>query len=103
MVNRGEVWWYEHPAAGRRPFVILTRQATLPVLNQVMAAPCTRTRRAIPTEVDLDESDGMPVACVVNLDSVQLIRPALCTERVAVLGPDRLRAICQALHWATDC
>ncbi|MEJ7783489.1 MAG: hypothetical protein WKF96_01715 [Solirubrobacteraceae bacterium] len=23
-MSRGEIWWYEHPAAGRRPCLILT-------------------------------------------------------------------------------
>ncbi len=26
-MNRGEVWWMEHPEAGRHPACILTRQA----------------------------------------------------------------------------
>ena len=103
MVSRDEVWWYEDPSAGRRPLVILTRQAALSVLNQVIAAPCTRTRRGIPTEVDLDEQDGMPAACVANLDSVQLIRPGLCTDRITTLSPDRMRAICESFHLAIDC
>ncbi|MGB3053556.1 MAG: type II toxin-antitoxin system PemK/MazF family toxin [Acidimicrobiales bacterium] len=92
-MNRGEVWWYEHPSAGRRPFVILTRQAAIPVLNQLIAAPCTRTRRGIPTEVDLDANDGMPLSCVVALDSIQVIRPALCVEQITVLETDRMHEI----------
>jgi len=103
VVSRGEVWWYEHPVAGRRPFVILTRNAAIPVLTQVIAAPCTRTRRGIPTEVDLDQHDGLPVPCVANLDSLQLVRPGLCVERITVLGPERMQEICQALHLAVGC
>jgi len=45
-VNRGEVW-YELPDAGRRPGLILTRQAAIPVLNAVLVAPATRTIRGI--------------------------------------------------------
>jgi predicted transcriptional regulator len=33
-VNRGEVWWLEHPEIGRRPACILTRQQAIPVLNR---------------------------------------------------------------------
>ena len=51
VVNRGEVWWAEHPDAGRRPYLVLTRQAAIPVLNRVLAVPATRTVRGIPTEV----------------------------------------------------
>jgi mRNA interferase MazF len=53
VLKRGEVWWYEDPRARRRPFLILTREAAIPVLNQVLAVPATRTIRAIPTEVPL--------------------------------------------------
>jgi mRNA-degrading endonuclease toxin of MazEF toxin-antitoxin module len=31
----------------------------IPVLNQVLAVPATRTIRRIPTEVELDSSDGI--------------------------------------------
>lgn len=103
MVARGEVWWYEHPEAGRRPYLILTRTEAVAVLNQVLAVPVTRTARGIPTEVALDESDGMPVPCVLALDSLSLIRPRLCTERVAQLGPEKLRQVCEALRVATAC
>lgn len=97
------MWWYEHPEAGRRPYLVLTRTVAVAVLHQVIAVPATRTVRGIPTEVPLDESDGMPVACVLNLDNLGLIRPSLCTERITALGPDRLNAVCEALAVATAC
>lgn len=102
-VRRGDVWWYEHPQAGRRPFVILTRSDAAAVLHQILAAPVTRTVRAIPTEVSLDEADGMPAACVVTLDNVTLIRTSLLTEQITTLGPDRMSEICHSLSAATDC
>lgn len=103
MVARGEIWWYEHPDAGRRPFLVLTRTEAVPVLNQVLAVPATRTVRGIPTEVPLDAADGMPVACVLALDNVSLIRPELCAERITRLGPAKLDAVCAALRVATAC
>ena len=103
MVERGEIWWYEHPEAGRRPFLILTRTEAVPVLNQVLAVPATATVRGIPTEVPLDESDGMPTSCVLALDNVSLIRPALCTQRISQLGAERLQEVCEALRVATAC
>ena len=103
MVSRGEVWWYEHPRAGRRPFLILTRDEAIPVLSQILGVPATRTVRGIPTEVALDESDGMPESCALTLDNVSPIRRSLCTERITRLGPDRLEAVCEALAAATAC
>lgn len=103
MVARGEVWWYEHPDQGRRPYLILTRDEAIPVLKQVVAAPATRTIRGIPTEVRLDADDGLPASCVLALDNVTTVRVALCTERITALAPDRLREVCKALHAATAC
>lgn len=76
MVARGEVWWYEDPRAGRRPFLILTRDEVISLLNQVLAVPATRTIRGIPTEVALGPDQGMPSECVLSLDNVTLVRPA---------------------------
>lgn len=103
MVARGEVWWYEDPRAQRRPFVILTRDEAIPVLNQLLAVPATRTVRGIPTEVPLDESDGMPAPCVLSVDNVTLIRPALCTALITTLSSAKLEEICRAWESATAC
>ncbi len=103
MVARGEVWWYEDPRAGRRPFLILTRDEAIPVLNQVLAVPATRMIRGIPTEVTLGASDGMPSDCALTLDNVTLVRPALCTGRITRLGLDRMQDVCEALRIATSC
>jgi mRNA interferase MazF len=103
VVGRGELWWYEHPSAGRRPFLILTRDQAIPVLTQVLGAPATKTIRGIPTEVPLDRSDGMPEPCVLALDNVAPIRASLCSRRIARLGPERMRQVCEALRHATAC
>ncbi len=103
MVARGEVWWYEDPRAGRRPFLILTRNDAIPVLNQVLAVPATRTVRRIPTEVELDRSDGMPAPCALALDNLTVIRVTLCTQRITRLGFERMNAVCEALRHATSC
>lgn len=97
------MWWYEHPDAGRRPFLLLTRTEAMAVLDQVVAVPATRTARGIPTEVALDRSDGMPEPCVLALDNVTVIRPALCTGLVTRLSPARMGEVCQALRLATLC
>jgi mRNA interferase MazF len=103
VVRRGEVWWYEHPRAGRRPFLILTRDEAIPVLNQVLAVPATRIVRGIPTEIPLGPADGMPTPCCLTLDNVAVIRPALCVERITRLPAARMSEVCTALALATAC
>jgi mRNA interferase MazF len=102
-VNRGEVWWLEHPEAGRRPACILTRQAAIPVLSQILVAPATRTVRGIPTEVTLGPEDGMPDDCALSLDNIAAVPKALLTSRITRLGAAKLAELCAALNTATGC
>jgi mRNA interferase MazF len=102
-VNRGEVWWVEHPEEGRRPALILTRAEAIPFLRKVLVVPATRTRRDIPSEVPLDEEDGMPTACVLSFDNVRVVPKAMLTERLARLGVERMAQVCAALRSATGC
>jgi mRNA interferase MazF len=102
-VTRGEVWWYELPDEGARPGCILTRSSAISVLNAVLVAPATRTVRQIPTQVQLDEDDGMPYPCALTFDNVLTIPKAMLVERVTVLGPAKLAELCAALAVATDC
>lgn len=102
-MNRGEVWWVEHPEAGRRPGCILTRNAAIPVLTAVLVAPATRTVRGISTEVLLDEDDGMPQRCALTLDNIAPVPKSLLTARITTLSSARLSAACAALRAATDC
>jgi mRNA interferase MazF len=101
--NRGEVWWMEHPEAGRRPACVITRQAAIPVLRTLLVAPATSTVRGIPTEVRLGPEDGMPRDCALALDNVGLVDKALLTERITRLGPAKLAELCTALNIAAGC
>ncbi|MGI8801488.1 MAG: type II toxin-antitoxin system PemK/MazF family toxin [Solirubrobacteraceae bacterium] len=102
-MNRGEVWWMEHPETGRRPACILTRQAAIPVLNAVLVAPATRTARGIPSEVVLSREDGMPDDCALSFDSLLTVRKVLLTELITTLAPRRLAELCAALDVAAGC
>jgi mRNA interferase MazF len=102
-VNRGEIWWLEHPDAGRRPACVITRQAAIPVLTSVLVAPATRTIREIPTELRLTREDGMPDECVLSFDSLATVPKALLTERITRISTARVDEICRALRVATGC
>jgi mRNA interferase MazF len=101
--KRAEVWWGEEPERNRRPYLVLTRNSAIGTLNEVLVAAVTRTIRSIPTQVEIDESDGMPVACVVNLDNLLMMPLTQLTERVCDLGPERMAEVCAALDAATEC
>lgn len=103
MVNRGEVWWADLPAEGRRPVLVLTRQAAIPLLSRVVVVPATRTVRGIPTEVPLDQDDGMPDACALSFDNVTVVAKSRFGSRICALGPGRMRQVCRAWNDAVDC
>jgi mRNA interferase MazF len=102
-VVRGEVWWYEAPDEKRRPYLILTRNEAIPVLNRLLAVPATGTIRGIPSEVALSERDGMPKACVLLFDSVTVVRKSLLVERIATLSTSVMDEVCAALSFAAGC
>jgi mRNA interferase MazF len=103
VVNRGEVWWADHPEMGRRPYLILTRQAVIPLLRKVTAVPATERVRGIPSEVSLDEEDGMPRACVLNLDNLVVMPKSWFVEPICELPTVRMVQACRALAVALGC
>jgi mRNA interferase MazF len=98
------VWWCELPDIGRRPVVVLSRDAAIPRLRRTLIAPCTSTIRGLPSEVSLEPgSDPVPRRCALNLDSVESVSIAVLVERLGQLGDERMREVCEALSVATDC
>ena len=103
MIDRGEVWWGALPDVGRRPFLVMSRSAAIPVLHSVLAAPITRTVRGIPTEVSLSRADGMPEDCAATFDNLRVVPKSHLVERICTLDPMRVLEACTALRAAIDC
>ena len=103
MVRWGEIWWHEAPDDEPRPHLVLTRDQAIPVLSTLLAIPATRTVRGIPTEVQLDERDGMPKSCVLTIDNLTTVQRIHRTRRITVLDAERRRQVGAALAFATSC
>jgi mRNA interferase MazF len=89
---------------GRRPVVVLSRDAALPWLGRTLVGPCTTTIRGIASEVVLEPSDDpIPQTSVVNLDAVESVSLATLVERLGRLSDERMRQICRALEIAVAC
>lgn len=102
-MQRGDVWWANLPLPiGRRPVLLLSRDAAYRVRTSITVAVITRTIRAIPVEVFLDESDGMRTRCVVNLDDILTIPKSLLEERVTNLSPEKMLLVNRAVAFALD-
>jgi mRNA interferase MazF len=102
-MKRGEVWWVDMPPpAGRRPAVLLSRDAAYRVRAAITVAPVTRTIRNIPVEVILNRDDGMPALCVVNLDDITTIPKVLLKQRITDLPREKIDQIDAAIRFALD-
>lgn len=102
--RRGELWWCELPEIGRRPVVVLTRDAAIPRLRRALVAPCTTTIRGLASEVLLEpDADPVPRPSAVNLDSVESVSLAVLVDRLGRLSDERMGEVCAALSVAVDC
>jgi len=100
---QGEIWWAEIPDAGRRPALVVTRDAGIPVLGALLVAPVTRTIRNIPTEVALGHEEGLNVDCAASFDNLRLVPRWALTERVGRLSPTKTQFFCRAYRAVADC
>lgn len=97
-MQRGEVWWADlPPPVRRRPVLLISREAAYAVRTQVIVALITRTVHGIEVEVPLNERDGMPYPCVVNLDNLLTIRKELLTERITRLSRAKMALVRNAV------
>jgi mRNA interferase MazF len=89
---------------GRRPVVVLSRDAAIPRHRRALVAPCTTTIRGLASEVVLEPGeDPVPLRSAVNLDSVESVSIAILVERLGRVAGERMREICAALAVAVDC
>lgn len=102
--RRGDIWWSELPDIGRRPVLVLSRDAAIRARRLAIVAPCTTIIRGLESEVRLvPGSDPVPRECVVSLDALEQIPTALLVQRVGSISGEQLVEVCQALAVAVDC
>jgi mRNA interferase MazF len=104
VVTRGEIYWADlGPGLGRRPTMILTRSAAIPLLHSITVAPVTRRVRGIASEVPLGADEGLPSECVASCDNVLTIgQGALDPAPVGHLGPVKAAALDASLRFALE-
>jgi mRNA interferase MazF len=89
---------------GRRPVVVLSRDAAIPRLKRALVAPCTTNIRGLASEVVLEPgSDPIPRRSAVNLDLIESVSVGVLVNRLGRLAETQMRAICTALGVAVDC
>ena len=68
----------------------------------MLVAEVTTRVRGIPQEILLGKLEGLPRACVANLDTVRLIERGLIGDRVGLLAASRHREVKRAVGYALD-
>lgn len=101
-MRRGEIYWADlGPPAGRRPILVVTRDAAIPVLSAVVVAPVTRTVRNIASEVRLGREEGLPEESAATCDNLLTVPKArMEADPAGALDPSRTPELDAALRFA---
>ena len=100
-MRRGEVWWARLDLpAGRRPVVLLSRDAAYAIRASVTIAEVSTVVRGIPSEVALGKRDGLPRPCVINTDNLVTIPKVLLEAPISSLGAAKLAQLDAALRFS---
>lgn len=103
-IARGDVRLYQFAAPDKKgPIVVLTRGSAIGYLSTVTVAPITSAIRGVPSEVVLNQDDGMKTPCAVNLHNAVTVSQQKLGKRLAQLSPARMREICAALRFSLGC
>lgn len=93
-MNRGDVWLLDLGGrAGRRPALIVTRQAVIPHVNKLTVAEITSSGKGYPTEVPIGQRANLPKESFVTLDNVQTVSKARFVKYVGALDSETMRTV----------
>jgi mRNA interferase MazF len=83
--------------------LLLSRNDAYEYLDKFVVAEVTTTVRAIPVEVSLGPSEGVPKRCAANCDNLRTVARSWLVKRLGVLPATRhaevKRAVGYALGW----
>lgn len=99
-----EIWWANLPApAGKRPVLLLSRDAAYQYLNKFLVVEITTTVRGIAEEIALGRAEGLSKRCVANCDNIRTVPRSVLTTKAGTLAavrqPEVKRAVGHALGW----
>jgi mRNA interferase MazF len=98
---RGSVWMADLPPPWkRRPVVVVTRDAAIPMLTNVTVVTVTTTVRGIRTEVLLGPAQGLQQKCAAACDNMQTLAVGLLSRRLGELGAAKLEELNAAVRIA---
>lgn len=100
-MKHAEIRWYKFQKPDKkRPVLILTRDSIIDYLGEITIAPITSKIRDIPTEVYLNEVNGLPKECAVNLDHIQTVPKNKIGSVITKLNEDKMKEVKTAVLFA---
>lgn len=87
----------------RRPVLVLSRPALIPLLHTVTVTVITSTQRGTRTEVALGTAEGLKHPSCVNLCNLFTVPQRSLKVFVGTVSPETMLEVCQALAIATGC
>lgn len=103
MVAQGDLWLMETPNQKRRPVLIVSRDEAIPVINNVVVAPITRTIRRIATCLPVGPDEGIDHDSMATFDNLAAVPKSVLTTRLGQLGAGGHHRICKALDALANC
>jgi mRNA interferase MazF len=99
-MTRGEIWWATLPEpSGRRPVVLLSRNAFYRTTAHIVIAEVTTTIRLLESEVALGKGDGLDRACVINTAQLWTVRQDAFDSQITSLSAAKRAALDAALSY----
>lgn len=100
-MKRGEVRWYTFKDPDKRkPVLVLTRNTALSFLTAVTVAPITTTIRKIPSELYLDQEDGLSESCAANFDNIFTVPKTHVDDLITTLSFEKMLEAEKAIRFA---
>ena len=96
--EHGEIW--EARLDKLRPVVIVSRDDVTGRRAKTTVAAITSTIRDVPTQVPVDQRDGLAQLSCINCDELQTIPKADLRRRIGRLSETKIEALEEALRFA---
>lgn len=93
-MNRGDVWLLDLGGrAGRRPALIVTRQAVIPHVNKLTVAEITSSGKGYPTEVAIGQKANLAKESYVTLDNLQTVSKSRFVKHLGALDAATMNTV----------
>ena len=100
-MRRGEIWVADFPPPDkRRPVVLVSREESYEVRQQITVAPVTTRLRDIASHVPLGREDGVERDSAINCDALATVHRSLLRTRIGALSRAKSDELDDALRFA---